>query len=59
MKRRDLVRLLKSAGYTADRNNHHEVFVKAGCQSVQVPNHREVDENTARSILKVAKIKMP
>ena len=58
MKRRDLVKKLEAAGYREKRNDgDHAVYVKKDSRSVQVPNHREVNENTARSILKTAGLK--
>ena len=57
MKRRDLIKQLESAGYKLDRNGNHAIYEKEGCQPVQVPNHREINENTAKSILKVAGLK--
>jgi mRNA interferase HicA len=55
MKRRDLVRMLKSQGYREDRNDgSHAVYEKQGARPVQVPNHKELNENTARRILKDA-----
>jgi predicted RNA binding protein YcfA (HicA-like mRNA interferase family) len=44
-----------AAGYQEDRNyGGHAIFEKNGCRPVQVPNHRELNENTARAILKAA-----
>jgi len=57
MKRRDLIKQLESAGYKLDRNGNHAIYEKEGCRPVQVPNHREINENTAKSILKVAGLK--
>lgn len=58
MKRRDLVKKLESAGYTVDRDyGDHTVYEKEGGRPVQVPRHREINENTARSILKAAGLK--
>ncbi|GMO36997.1 MAG: hypothetical protein Ta2F_13090 [Termitinemataceae bacterium] len=57
MKRIDLLKKLKAAGYYSVRNGDHEIFEKVGCRSVQVPNHREINKNTAKSILKIAGIK--
>ncbi len=55
MKRRDLVKQLESAGYRADRDDGgHTVYEKVGGRPVQVPRHREINENTAKSILKAA-----
>jgi len=53
MKRRILIKLLKGAGYREVRNNGgHAIFEKIGSRPVQVPNHRELNENTAKAILK-------
>lgn len=58
MKRRDLIKKLESAGYTEDRNDGgHAVYEKQGSRPVQVPNHREINENTAKAILKAAGLK--
>lgn len=58
MKRRDLVKQLESAGYRVDRDDGgHTVYEKDGSRPVQVPRHREINENTAKSILKVAGLK--
>lgn len=57
MKRRILIKKLKEAGYQPDRNDgRHEIYEKAGCRPVQVPNHREINDNTANAILKNAGI---
>lgn len=57
MKRRDLIKKLEAAGYIADRDGDHTVYEKTGSRPVQVPKHREVNENTARAILKAAGLK--
>ncbi len=58
MKRRDLIQKLESAGYKINRDDgSHTVYKKNGCRSVQVPRHREINENTAKSILKTAGLK--
>lgn len=54
MKRRDLIKKLEAAGYRLDRDGDHTIYKKEGCRPVQVPRHREINENTARAILKVA-----
>lgn len=55
MKRRNLIRILKSAGYKIDRDDgRHTILEKEGNCPVQVPRHREINENTAKSILKTA-----
>ena len=58
MKRRDLIKKLEAVGYREDRNDGgHAVYEKNGGRSVQVPNHRELAEGTARAILKAAGLK--
>ena len=58
MKRRDLIKNLEAAGYKVDRDDgNHTVYEKEGSRPVQVPRHREINENTAKSILKVAGLK--
>ncbi len=58
MKRRDLIKQLSVAGYRIDRDDgNHTVYEKEGAQPVQVPRHREINEYTARSILKTAGLK--
>ena len=55
MKRKDLIKRLKETGYIQDRNfGGHAIFEKEGGRPVQVPNHRELNENTAKAILKAA-----
>jgi mRNA interferase HicA len=55
VKRRDLIKKLEAAGYREDRNDGgHSIYEKTGARPVQVPNHREINENTARAILKAA-----
>ena len=54
MKRRDLIKKLETAGYRIDRDGDHTIYEKEGCRPVQVPNHREINENTARAILRAA-----
>lgn len=54
LKRRDLISRLEDAGYTLLRNgSRHDVYFKGSVQ-VQVPRHSEIDERTAKSILKKA-----
>ena len=57
MKRRDLVKRLEAAGYKLDRTGDHMTFEKEGHRPIQVPNHRDINENTARKILKDAGMK--
>jgi mRNA interferase HicA len=57
VKRKDLVKKLKDAGYRLDRISGHAIYEKPGYRSIPVPNHREIDEYTAKAILKAAGIK--
>jgi len=57
MKRRDLIKKLEAAGYKLDRTGDHAIYEREGSRPVQVPSHREINENTARSILKAAGLK--
>ena len=58
MKRRDLIKKLEAAGYREDRNDGgHSIYEKKGSRPVQIPNHRELAEGTARAILKAAGLK--
>jgi len=57
MKRRDLIKKIEKMGYYLKRNDgNHAIYVKENGRSVQVPNHREINEYTAKSILKIAEI---
>lgn len=58
MKRRDLVQRLEAAGYRMERDNgDHTIYAKPGCRPIPVPRHRELNENTAKSILRAAGLK--
>ena len=57
MKRRDLIKKLEKAGYVRVRNSRHIIYKKEGSRPVQVPHEREINENTAKSILKDAGLK--
>ncbi len=58
MKRRDLIKKLEAAGYKIDREDGgHTIYEKEGNRPVQVPRHREINEITAKSILKAAGLK--
>lgn len=55
MKRRDLIKKLSAAGYRKDRDTgDHTVYAKPGSRPVPVPRHSEVNEYTAKQILKAA-----
>ncbi len=58
MKRRDLIKKLQVAGYHVEREDgDHTILEKPGSRSLQVPRHREINEITAKSILKAAGLK--
>ena len=57
MKRRDLIKKLEAAGYRLIREGDHSIFEALGKRPVQVPKHRELNENTANKILKDAGLK--
>lgn len=58
MKRRDLIKKLEAAGYRVARDiGDHTIYERSGGRPVQVPRHREVNENTANAILKAAGLK--
>lgn len=58
MKRRDLIKKLEAAGYKINRDDGgHTIYEKNGSRPVQVPRHREINEFTAKSILKAAGLK--
>ena len=57
MKRKDLIKKLVAVGYRLDRTGDHAIYEKTGSRPVQVPNHREINEYTAKAILKTAGIK--
>lgn len=54
MKRRDLIRRAERMGYQFLREGgNHTVYANAGkTRLVFIPRHREINENTAREILK-------
>ena len=58
MKRRDVLKKLQGAGYSIIRDTgSHTNLWKPGSRVIQVPRHREINEDTARQILKDAGLK--
>lgn len=58
MKRRDLIKKLETNGYIIVREgNEHTIYKAPNKRAVQVPRHREINENTAKQILKDAGLK--
>ena len=55
MKRRDLIKRLEAAGYRKERDEGgHTVYAKPNSRPIPVPRHTEINEYTAKSILKAA-----
>lgn len=58
MKRRDLIKILEANGFSLVRDNgEHSIYKAPNKRIVQVPRHRELNENTAKQILKDAGLK--
>lgn len=58
MKRRDLIKRLEAAGYRKERDEgSHTVYAKPGGRPIPIPRHTEINEYTAKSILKAAGLK--
>lgn len=59
MKRKDLDRVLRQAGWNIVAGGSHDLAAhlqKPGVK-IPIPRHREVNENTAKSILRAAGLK--
>ena len=64
MLRKDIIRLLESAGYRWVREGDHTTMYKPGVPKdqpplrgiIQVPRHKEINEITAKAILRQAGI---
>lgn len=57
MKRRDLIKLLESAGfYFEEHGGNHDTY-RRGADIEQIPRHREIKETTAKKIIKKWKLK--
>ena len=58
MKRKDLLRKLKEAGFHEVRDDgDNTIYKKEGLRAVQIPRHKEINEYTAKGILKAAGLK--
>ena len=54
MKNRDLIKKLNQAGFEMVRNGgNHDIFKKGNIE-IPVPRHKEINEMTAKKILKDA-----
>ena len=52
MKQRDLIKLLKQAGFVLERHGtSHDVY-KRGKDTEEIPRHREINEKLAKAILR-------
>jgi len=57
MKRRDIIKKLEEVGYSVLRDKgDHMVLYKKGKPLASIPRHKEINENTAKTILKQAGI---
>lgn len=57
MKQRDLIKQLKKAGfYLLREGGNHKVYTN-GKKTLAVPRHNEINEETAKGILKQAGVK--
>lgn len=54
MKKRDIEKKLKKAGFTMTPGGNHDIWNKSGFRPIPVPRHSEINENTARDILNQA-----
>ena len=52
MKKKDLEQLLMKAGWIKTAGGRHDKWIKEGCRPIPVPRHREINELTAKSIIK-------
>ena len=59
MKRKDLDRALRAAGWSIIPGGSHDMAVNPEKPVIKIPlpRHKEVNENTAKSILKAAGLK--
>ena len=52
MKKRDLEKRLKKAGFVFERHgSSHDIYVR-GSDEEQLPRHREIDEDLAKAIIR-------
>ncbi len=54
MKRKDLLKKLKAAGFLFEEGGKHTRVLKGNTLITAVPRHMEISENTANKILKDA-----
>lgn len=52
MKRRDLIKLLEKGGFKFERHgSEHDIYVR-GDETEEVPRHKEINEITAKQIIR-------
>lgn len=52
MKRKDLIKRLEKAGFKFERHgSDHDIYVR-GNETEEVPRHKEINEITAKKIIK-------
>ena len=53
MKRRDLIKKLEQAGFSFKRyGNEHDIYARGENEIETIPRHREINEKTAKGILR-------
>ena len=52
MKRKDLIKKIRDAGYTIKEGGDHSKVYRGEAMLTEVPRHREINELTARAIMK-------
>ena len=58
MTKKEIVKLLKKAGFIKREGGRHEVWLKEGFPPVEVPRHKgDIPKGTANKILKQAGLK--
>ena len=58
MKKRDLIKKLEKAGFVKIRDEgDHMVYYQKGYPPLPIPRHKEVNDTTAKNILKWAGLK--
>lgn len=58
MKKRELEKLLKKAGFVRRHGSRHDIWIKQGLPPIPVPRHKgDIPKGTVQCILKNAGIK--
>ena len=52
MKRKDLIKKLESVGFRFEREGSKHTIYKRGSEEEQIPRKREINEGTAKAILR-------